>query len=457
MSIAILTSRDKAVFRYEPETPVYHLRQNRSIALPHISADFILTKSYGDCRDIRGGNTLTTSGNRLFFSSRAHRGSIWHQRSIWIPEGCALYVHQIKQTITFGTFGPVQVARQIRFSNRNGQRPQIRGLESRRVYHLRRYNYFEKMSQENVPRLSIQSYSDGVAIFGSESSLVIPQDYVFHLYQQTDRMTSFDVDIIRFVLRPLNCPDLSFLDPLVTAIYKEQNRIEIQVNKRQAEGDVFIQTPVGCELHVTHIFRHIGLAFRSNTRRIIQYGLSREGVRGKIALTSGDLSEIQLLNSWETYVEGVEDLTPRLYLISYLHLLGRAAFRTIALQLFVIPAETVFHLNTVENPSEEVYRRDTLWMSLLKMPDCELFSTMDHIPGFSIQKKRYFFEISINKRVLNRNLAVGTEIGFRSNCDLKFREITRTLYGSFTPVERSRFAYVTTSSNRIVPDADMYD
>ena len=68
-------------------------------------------------------------------------------------------------------------------------------------------------------------------------------------------------------------------------------------------------------------------------------------------------------------------------------------------------------------------------------PDCKLFPPMGHIPGFSI----YLFEITIKKHVLNRELAVGTQIGFRSNCDLKFR----TIYGSFAPVERSRYSYVT--------------
>ena len=344
------------------------------------------------------------------------------------------------------------------------------------------------MSQENVPRLSIQSYSDGVAIFGSESSLVIPQDYVFQLHQQTDRMTSFDVDIIRFVLQPLNCSDLSFLDPLVT---EEQDRIEIQVQKHQAEGNVSIHTPVGCELNVTHIFRHIGLASDPTKRRILQYGLPRNDANGTISLTSDDLTEIHGYNN--TYVEGVESLTPQLYLLSYrprfglkrqvmcaqdtvqlfqtypaetpFHRhrfgLGRVVFgKTLIsfflpaefrkkLHFFVLPAETVFHLYTVKNPTEEYefYRRDTLRMSLLRMPDCKLFPTMDHIPGFSIRRTRDRFEITIKKHVLNRKLAVGTQIGFRSDCDIKFREISRSIYGSFAPVHRGRNSCVTASSN----------
>ena len=442
----ISSSRLAAVFRYEPETPVYHLRQNRSIALPHGGVAFILEKSHGDCRDIRGGNALTTSGNRILFYSRSDGGSIW------IPEGCGLYVQQIIRSITFDKFSPLR-ARQIRFSNRNGQRPQIRGLEPRNVYHLRQHNYVEKMSQENVPRLSIQSYSDGVAIFGSESSLVIPQDYVFQLHQQTDRMT-FDVDMIRLVLQPLNCSDLSFLDPLVT---EEVNRIEIQVQRHQAEGNVSIHTPMGCELNVTHIYRHIGLASHPKTRRIIQYGLSREGVGGSISLTSDDLSEIRFYSTLNIYVEGVENLPPRLYLSSYLPIFGRAVFQTYALHFFIVPAKTVFHLYTVKNPTEEFYRRDTLWMSLLRMPDCKLFPafghipglSMGHIPGFSIRRTRDLFEITIKKHVLNRELAVGTQIGFRSNCDLKFREISRTIYGSFAPSERTRYSYVTATSNDI--------
>ena len=114
----ILSSRREAVFRYEPKTPVYYLKQSRSIALPHGAVDFILEQSHGDCRDVRGRHELRTVENRILFDSRLKGGRIW------IPEGCGLYVHQIIRTIRFGELSPV-VVRQIRVSNRNGQRPQI--------------------------------------------------------------------------------------------------------------------------------------------------------------------------------------------------------------------------------------------------------------------------------------------------------------------------------------------
>ena len=76
--------------------------------------------------------------------------------------------------------------------------------------------------------------------------------------------------------------DLSFLDPLVTAISEDVDIIEIQVQRHEAEGkNVSI-----------HIFRHIGLASHSKTRRIIQYGLPRNGANGTISLTSDDLAKI---------------------------------------------------------------------------------------------------------------------------------------------------------------------
>ena len=133
-------------------------------------------------------------------------------------------------------------------------------------------------------------------------------------------------------------------------------------------------------------------------------------------------------------------------------------FQTSALDYFIVPAKTVFHLYTVKNPTEEYefYRRDTLRMSLFRMPHCKLLPTMDHIPGFSIRRKRDRFEIKIKKHVLKRKLAAGTQIGFRSNCDLKFRQITRAIYGSFAPWDRSRYSYVTASSNYIFPDIDTW-
>ena len=269
-------------FRYKPDAPVYHLKQNQQIQLPSSVLDLVLKKESGNCT----GFLYNASHAERYIQERP-AGFIsffthgYNTEWIWIPDGCLLYVYQIERFRMLELHSNV-LARQVKFSNLNGQRPQLQGLESNEILNLNPCNYFEKLDQENVPRLSPQSYSDGIAVFGSTSSLVIPQDYEFHL----PRSSVFDLDTLHFVVQPLNCPDLSFLDPFVTANGGEDNGIEIQVERHQA--DVFIRTPVGCELNVTSISRHIGLSLHSEARRIIQHGLPRGDVY-TISLTSNDL------------------------------------------------------------------------------------------------------------------------------------------------------------------------
>ena len=391
-------SRDRAVaiFQYKPATPIYHLRQNQFITLPPSRLDFVLRKSHGDCTDLslqknsRRDQTLKKlpTGETISFTMRGGR--------IWVPEACVLYVSQIERSVAIGTRNVV-LHRQITFSTR----PQVRGLRSNEILHLNRFNYFVRLTQANVPRMSLESYFDGIAVFAASTSLVIPQDYAFQL----QRPTEFDIDIIYLVLQPLKCSDLSFLDPF--EYYLNQNQIEIKVQSDRLS----IQTPVGCELKVIKISRHIKTC-RPLKRRTI-------GIVGKIS------SDLSIRDRFETNcVKGIENLGLRLHLKSYLPILKRAVFSTVALDVYLIPAHTFFHLHTVQE-EEERFRMDILRIALYQIhdDDCELFPTQ----GVDTRRP---FELSVKKHVLN--LPIGTQIGFRSNCDLKLREITRIISGSFS-------------------------
>lgn len=408
------------VFRYDSPILMYHLKQNHEIEIPDDIEITLLIKSE-NCANLRLENRVINPKTATIDLRRGR---------LWIPDRCVLYLTRLERICWL----PNQLRQQLAFFYRNNQRPQIRGVFSRRILNLNRYNYFTSVNNVLIRPLKIKSYDNGIASFGLDVKVVIPQNYTLLLYNGNDYPTPFESDIVRLIVRPSNCPDASDfqLQQGLSVIEKRDARLEFQLMQHSIDGNAYIHTPVGCELFVLEIFRQIDVTLHPRERKHIQYGVPRQ-VSATIRLNS---NQIAIDYDWYTYVENLRDL-PVLQFSSYRF--GIAQFQTTMLDFYLVPADTLFHLHTSETRSQ----CDKIVLVMDRPSNCDLIPTMEVIRGISIQRSKHQFTIQIKRHELNRNYPLGTEFHVQSNCDLQFSQITRT----FRTKLSSRTITVTLSTN----------
>ena len=81
-----------------------------------------------------------------------------------------------------------------------------------------------------------------------------------------------------------------------------------------------------------------------------------------------------------------------------------------------------------------------------RKPNCEIIPSIEDIRGLTIElPSQDLFKITINRYELNRNNEIGTQVTIRSNCDLEFQRIIRTLtipVSLLLPDEKVKTAYI---------------
>ena len=431
-----------ATFRYELEAPMYHLKQKHTFPLPSGTIELKLTKTSGDCTGIRldrVGNMEWRSENVLVISSSGSRGSLW------IPDHCALYINWIQRRVLVDNM----TCKQLRFSYRNNQHPQLRGMYSTEFVNFNRYNYCTSVYLlQRLPVLRMQSYIDRIATFEVDVShlgLVVPQNHDFLLYLSSP--LAFQSDTLRLIVRPSNCPAAeSFDQEGLTVTESSLGELEFQVKKHQVEQNVRIKTPPGCELILRRISRQVSIErdrIAPQTRKQIEFGFSRGECVPDIGLTSNTIHFVRSHH----YVETLADL-PSLQFSFYL--LGRARFETKHLDLYIVPSDTFFQLHLVEEEGRGRFKRDQITFSIHRKPNCEIIPSIEDTRGLTIQSSSQdLFKIIINRYELNRNNEIGTQVTVRSNCDLKFQRIIRTFWALLYSDERASTASIELDSTHI--------
>lgn len=417
----VLTFDRTAVFRYQPPTPVYHLKQKHVFALPK-QVDLMLTQAYGDCNrvELSGDAEMQRNEGQIVITA-ATGGS-----TMYVPDNCALYVARIDKHCRVG----YNTRQQLKFSSKLAT---LKGLYSNQILNLNKYDYLTSIQQGS--ELILQSYADGMAIFKTDVELVIPQNFRLLLYRNT-RPMAFDSDRIKIVARPSNCPPFQQQRGF-SVKERRDGKLEFHLDKAQATRNVYVKTPDGCELFVRKIYRYVGLP-PSPLRKAIRYGFPRHEVLPTIKLGTDTL----LGNfGWKNYVDTLGDL-PALRFASYHR--GKAKFQMTGLALHIVPAHALFHLHTVQEGTGLGRDRITIWIG--RVPGCDLVPSRE---GLSMETLDDMFKIQIDRAELNRKYPIGSEFGVRSSCDLSFQRIVRTFDAILTKDKRTAFARIRLDSNQV--------
>ena len=207
-----------AIFRYEPEAPVYCLKQKHSFRLPSGTIEMKLTKTSGDCTGLR----LDRTGRVQWLKESAIVNTT--SGSLWIPDNCVLYINWIQRRLRLDA----KTAMSLQMANRLYQRPHLQGMYSTKIA-----LYVERIS--DLPSLQFSSYLFGRAQFGTKNLAflyIVPSGTLFRLYLVDDVIGLRD-QIIFFIHRKPNCEIIPSIEDIrgLTIESSSQDLFKITINR----------------------------------------------------------------------------------------------------------------------------------------------------------------------------------------------------------------------------------
>lgn len=439
---------DQAVFRYGPETPVYHIQQNLALPLytSAMKTDRGTTKltfeSHSDaCANVRvlrqlKNDKMLYSGNyirmeisnndriELAFSPSkirtGFRSSI--QFFLDVPADCVLYLSEATRAI------PYDQQKQLKYSRRNNRPPELRGLASNDVYNLDPYTFVTSMNDLNPMHAQLEEYNETHAVFVWEprTTYMIPPRITLGMYGYISPM-SFREDTAVITVRPID----------------QTRNFEMHFDRREAAN---YQRPFpGTQLELLKIVRTI--AFDPILTRQMKHGMTAEAFGcTRLCLLTDEL-ETPVTNF--RYIETLSNF-PLLHFQAYEF--QYAVFSNSSVTGFVVPRDFPLKIHSaVKNTG----RRDVVRLTFVKSENCkiELYQIRDG-------KRRsvrwtpnafYFTEIPVQRIVkvvfqrhfLNSRYVAGTEFFIHSTCQLQVLKLSRKveiMQGERQRVELERIA-----------------
>ena len=193
---------DQAVFVYEPEHPIYHLKQGSSLSLqPEIATQVrssmkLRFSNYEECSDMQistaqpahrsvGGTFVQMSNGGLELKVDRHQFPDLPPAdfSLAIPDGCVLYLSKIERWI------PVSDTDQVMHSDLNNRPAELHGLESEEIFNLEKVSFFTKLDDRftlDLHQLE-ETHATFVSELGERAQLFLPQNFNFVIFDSCRR------------------------------------------------------------------------------------------------------------------------------------------------------------------------------------------------------------------------------------------------------------------------------
>lgn len=442
---------------YEPEIPMYHLKQNSRQILYHPDLNsegkLILTfRKLDHCyiRILRSGEPLA-DGAIILRKADTHQIEVTVDHDLledsWItmqvPDNCVLYLTKAERIFSLGA----NDATQVRYSHRNNKPAELRDLASTGLYNVARYRFVTLASQLKFGTL--ESYNDTHAefIWRPESIMVIPQNSAFTCYITTPLMRFREQDVVVMTMERLGGPDCQTRLPNAPdASFKEidARRFELSFERhllQQAGLDFVLQTWPNCELKVIRVSRTIALQSDPALQQQFRHGMTPDRMkRTRLGLGVDNVrSPVTRFN----FIEALDGL-PLLH-FERDDFFYRVFRKSVAGFKYKVPKDFYFLLHTVVDPSRT--RRDVVGLTFndpsgkcrikfYQSRNGQRQRVFDTSRGVLIQPLKSRLKVVFRRNVLNANYPTGTKVLLRSSCHLKVLELSRRVKtGPTTAIE----------------------
>ena len=279
-------------FKYQPDEPMYRLKQNHKLALWNLDPRWItFTFNYrsGNCSDVDvigkprrffgnspriPSNLVLMNGNQTFRLKISRMESL-AKFYLSIPENCELDLTGIERRVFRKDL--------FKHSNRNNRPVELVGLVSRKIHNWNRFNYLESL--EDFPQLTLINYNESIAEFRYDATsgtpFVVPQDWHL-LFDKTTPSTQ-----VRMLFRKSpDCGRVGSFLPFFSCREIDHETIEIE---KGSEYWMWM-TRSNCEFQLLQMTQTLQLIPGTRNAKLLKYGMTRENMHmAKIRLNLGNI------------------------------------------------------------------------------------------------------------------------------------------------------------------------